>query len=205
MKREILMIKSLLNPDEEPLPAAKTVTDENTFISPSIEEIPTPTAGQIPVETGTKRSTFEIPEDARFFAKPPETLIETEPHQPILQAEPPPVINSANDFQHSEPETVEVNYFEPEKIEEKVDESSQPTIFQKSYQPETTGETIHNSGLAYSAAIVLFASIVFMMMLGWVIGQLIGNSTGGIVGGIILGAIIGFVQFFRITSSIFKK
>lgn len=72
-------------------------------------------------------------------------------------------------------------------------------------EPETTAETIRRSGMAYSAGIALFASVAFMLIIGWGADLLFGSSPWGIVGGIVLGAVIGFVQFFRITSQIFKK
>lgn len=77
--------------------------------------------------------------------------------------------------------------------------------FEAPSEPMTLAETIRGSGLAYAAALTLFASVVFMLLLGWLVDLLLGSSPYGIVGGIVLGAIIGFVQFFRITSQIFKK
>jgi len=71
--------------------------------------------------------------------------------------------------------------------------------------PQSMGETVRQSGLAYSAGIVLFASVAFMLVIGWGADILFGSSPWGIVCGIVLGALIGFVQFFRITSQIFKK
>src|SRR5262245_43408346 len=73
------------------------------------------------------------------------------------------------------------------------------------YTPPTTAETIRNTGLAWSAGIVFFASIVFMLFLGWIADLLFGSSPWGLLGGIVLGSIIGFVQFFRVTSQIFRK
>lgn len=72
-------------------------------------------------------------------------------------------------------------------------------------EPESMAETVRRSGLAYSAGIAFFAAVVFMLILGWGADVLLGTSPWGIVGGIVLGSIIGFVQFFRITSRIFKK
>ncbi|MDQ3800811.1 MAG: hypothetical protein M3384_15290 [Acidobacteriota bacterium] len=69
----------------------------------------------------------------------------------------------------------------------------------------TTAETIRQSGMAWSAAIGLFGSVLFMMILGWFFDLLTGASPFGIVLGIIIGAGIGFYQFFRLTSQIFKK
>lgn len=72
-------------------------------------------------------------------------------------------------------------------------------------KPQSMAETVRQSGLAYSAAIALFASVVFMLLIGWGADLLLGSSPWGIVIGIAIGALIGFVQFFRITSQIFKK
>ena len=75
-------------------------------------------------------------------------------------------------------------------------------ISQKPFTPESAGETARKSGLAFSAGISLFASVVFMLILGWFVDLYVGSIPWGIVGGITLGAIIGFVQFFRTTRQI---
>ncbi|NNE99123.1 MAG: hypothetical protein HKN25_08905 [Pyrinomonadaceae bacterium] len=75
-------------------------------------------------------------------------------------------------------------------------------ISQMPFTPDTPAETARKSGLAFSAGISLFASVVFMLVLGWFVDLYVGTSPWGIVGGIILGAIIGFVQFFRTTRQI---
>jgi hypothetical protein len=72
-------------------------------------------------------------------------------------------------------------------------------------ESESMSETVRRSGLAWSAGVAFFAAVVFMLVLGWGADLLLGSSPWGIVGGIVLGSIIGFVQFFRITSQIFKK
>jgi F0F1-type ATP synthase assembly protein I len=69
----------------------------------------------------------------------------------------------------------------------------------------STLETIRQSGLAYSAAIALAASVVFMLIIGWGADLLFDSSPWGIVTGIVIGAIIGFIQFFRINAQIFRK
>jgi len=72
-------------------------------------------------------------------------------------------------------------------------------------EPQSLSENVRQSGLAYSAGIVLFASVAFMLVIGWGADVLLGSSPWGIVSGIVLGALIGFFQFFRLTSQIFKK
>ncbi|MCS6873936.1 MAG: AtpZ/AtpI family protein [Pyrinomonadaceae bacterium] len=76
-------------------------------------------------------------------------------------------------------------------------------VSKKAFDEETT-KSLRESGLAWSAAIALFASVVFMMAIGWIIDTLLETAPLGIVVGIIFGALIGFYQFFRITSQIFK-
>jgi hypothetical protein len=71
--------------------------------------------------------------------------------------------------------------------------------------PESYAETVRKSGLAWSAGIAFFGSVVFLMIIGWIADVLLGSSPWGIVGGIVVGSLLGFVQFFRITSQIFKK
>ena len=72
-------------------------------------------------------------------------------------------------------------------------------------EPQSLSENVRQSGLAYSAGIALFASVAFMLLIGWGADLLFGSSPWGIVSGIIIGALIGFFQFFRLTSQIFKK
>jgi F0F1-type ATP synthase assembly protein I len=68
---------------------------------------------------------------------------------------------------------------------------------------ESIAETARKSGLAYSAAIALFASVAFMLIIGWGADLLFGTWPWGTVIGIVFGSVIGFVQFFRITSRIY--
>ncbi len=70
---------------------------------------------------------------------------------------------------------------------------------------ESRAETIRKTGLAWSAAIVFFGSVVFMLILGWFADLLFGSSPWGIVAGIVLGSVIGFMQFFKITSRIINS
>ena len=73
----------------------------------------------------------------------------------------------------------------------------------QSFTAPSTEETIRQGGLAWSAGIVFFSSIAFMLFLGWIADLLLGSSPWGLVGGIVTGSIIGFIQFFRLTSQIF--
>lgn len=94
---------------------------------------------------------------------------------------------------------------ESQKTDAWLDEKRQPEpdFVPIAYAPPTEEESVRRSGLAYSAGITFFGSVVFMLFLGWGADLLFGSSPWGLVGGIVLGAIIGFVQFFRITSQIF--
>lgn len=71
------------------------------------------------------------------------------------------------------------------------------------YQPESADETVRRGGLAWSAGIVFFSSIVFMLFIGWGADWIFQSSPWGIVSGIVIGSILGFIQFFRISSQIF--
>jgi F0F1-type ATP synthase assembly protein I len=77
-------------------------------------------------------------------------------------------------------------------------------IFQVPYRSESTADTIRKTGLAWSAGIVFFGSVVFMLILGWFADLLLGTRPWALVIGIVLGSVIGFIQFFRITSQILK-
>ena len=85
------------------------------------------------------------------------------------------------------------------------EEKKEEMLFQTNFTPESPAETIRKSGLAYAAAITLFGSIVFMLILGWFFDLLVGTSPWVAVGGIVLGAVIGFFQFFRLTSQIINN
>lgn len=67
---------------------------------------------------------------------------------------------------------------------------------------ESEGETIRKSGLAYGAAITLFAAVLVFLGLGYAFDLWLKSAPWGMVGGVILGAIIGFYQFVRIANQI---
>ena len=79
----------------------------------------------------------------------------------------------------------------------------EPFILSVEPPRESLAETARKSGLAYSAAIALFASVAFMLIIGWGADLLFGTWPWGTVVGIVFGSIIGFIQFFRITSRIY--
>lgn len=89
-------------------------------------------------------------------------------------------------------------------IDQKEANKEEPIVNLKEYTPEPAAESIRKSGLAYSAAIALFGSVFFMLILGWFADLLLGIQPWGTVFGIAVGALIGFWQLFRITSQIFK-
>ncbi|MGE3467898.1 MAG: hypothetical protein AB7J13_13320 [Pyrinomonadaceae bacterium] len=74
----------------------------------------------------------------------------------------------------------------------------------ETYIPESPDETVRRSGLAWSAGIVFFGAVAFMLFLGWIADLLFGTSPFGIVAGIVLGSMIGFIQFFRISKQIYS-
>jgi F0F1-type ATP synthase assembly protein I len=80
-----------------------------------------------------------------------------------------------------------------------------PVFSASAYQPESSAESARNMGLGYAAGITFFATIAFMLFIGWGADLLLGSKPWGMVGGIVLGSIIAFIQFFRITSRIYNK
>lgn len=238
------MLKSLLNAEEETSPKKESVASENfsslslseTPIYEKTVENPLPTETEVKNETvenseettkitdtaeiapnqsdESSRNVFEIPEDAKFFAKP-ETLddrLETislmseEELEKLLEEEDAAykkLAETGNSGAKTEIENPENQPLISSEPVAELPKQESHTMF--NFEPETPDETMRKSGLAYSAAIILLASVIFMMILGWFADLLIGSSPWGIVGGIILGGLIGFIQFFRIASSIFKK
>lgn len=94
---------------------------------------------------------------------------------------------------------------EPEPDEENGESQRSPedNFVATPFEPDSADETLRRSGLAWSAGIVFFGSVVFMLGLGWLADLILGSTPWGLVGGIVLGSGIGFYQFFRISSQIF--
>jgi F0F1-type ATP synthase assembly protein I len=79
-----------------------------------------------------------------------------------------------------------------------------PVISMPYYEPESQAESARRTGLGYTAGITFFATVAFMLFIGWGADLLLGSKPWGMVGGILLGAVIAFIQFFRITNRIYN-
>lgn len=173
------MIKSLLDADENPPEGTKVIIEETTINAPRAANI-------------GEAVSFDRTVDAQ------DDILELSPgvYDTTRGTE-----IFATPFETANAAPVVENYAETGKLE-----NNEPFPFQSAvFEPESQAETMRKSGLAYGAAITLFASVVFMMVIGWGADLLFGSSPWGIVGGIVLGALIGFVQFFRMTAQILKN
>ena len=63
-------------------------------------------------------------------------------------------------------------------------------------------ETNRKSGLAYAAALSLFAAVAAGLILGWLLDRWLGTRPWLLVAGLVLGAAAGFYQFIRTTSKL---
>lgn len=189
------MIKTLLDADENP-PENTAVIIEETVLRPTAETVSQPFP--LTDNAADDGDILELPRSRAGVSSEPQpaaaAAFEPQNASEIFDAQ------TAGAPSHTEPIAETPPAAESLK--------SEPPMFSMSgtaFAPETSDETIRKSGLAYTAAIVLLGSVVFMMVLGWFADLLFGSSPWGIVGGIVLGSIIGFVQFFRTTSQILKK
>src|SRR3954470_17037027 len=73
------------------------------------------------------------------------------------------------------------------------------------YEPDSDAESARKMGLGYAAGVTFFATVAFMLFIGWGADLLLGTKPWGIVVGIVLGAVMAFIQFFRITNRIYQK
>ncbi len=160
-------------------------------------------------------SPLEIPQlnDSKIIELPASgEIIEAPAHSEILSLPEIEDFETLAVFQNpsttSEPNTgfEFSNAPDPETINEVNEKTNhEPVLFKMPFEPESTAETVRKSGLAWSAAIALFGSVVFCLVIGWFADLLLGTSPWGIVVGIVLGSLIGFFQFFRMTSQILKN
>jgi F0F1-type ATP synthase assembly protein I len=63
-------------------------------------------------------------------------------------------------------------------------------------------ETNRKSGIAYSAALALFASVASMCGLGYLMDRWLATEPWMLVCGLVLGTIVGFYQFVKLTSKL---
>lgn len=70
----------------------------------------------------------------------------------------------------------------------------------KRVMPDDKHDTNIKSGIAYGAAISLFAAVVGGLIVGWLLDRWLGTSPWLLVVGLILGAAGGFYEFIRATS-----
>ena len=61
-------------------------------------------------------------------------------------------------------------------------------------------DTNIKSGIAYGAAVSLFAAVVGGLIVGWLLDRWLGTSPWLLVVGLVLGAAAGFYEFIRATS-----
>ena len=196
------MIKNSLDADEDDSSITKHSADEKPADENDFDEFAAPFARiedesdllEIPVLEIDATGVSESRKLADEFSNP-QTPLEMPDEENADQAENLPAFEVENEA---------VNYKSPAENKE-IKNDGYEIFSQSPYQSESSDETIRKSGLAYSAAIILFGSIVFTLILGWFADLLLGTSPWGKVGGIVLGSIIGFIQFFRTTSQLFKN
>ena len=63
-------------------------------------------------------------------------------------------------------------------------------------------ETNRKSGIAYAAALTLFASVASFCGAGWLLDSWLETKPWLMVVGIVLGGVAGFYQFIRLTSKL---
>ena len=65
---------------------------------------------------------------------------------------------------------------------------------------EDPQETNRKTGIAYGAAISLFAAVVSGLLFGWLLDRWLGTKPWLLVAGVTLGSVAGFYEFIRATS-----
>ena len=149
------------------------------------------------LEPPSENDILEIRDDAPFelFSQPATPRESSESVKEVWLNGPPPdefpfLQTPASPSPAPEPWPDQLRPFEPPFV---------PVV----YTPESTDESVRRSGLAWSAGIVFFGAVAFMLFLGWIADLVLGSAPWGIVVGVVLGSVIGFIQFFRISSQIY--
>ena len=216
------MIKSLLEPDE---PESKEKT-ENVPNESDAERLKMPyqtalkKSEQIPmVEALPEKEFLHQPEELENRLNEIEAMSEEEieellrgenlsNNEPYLYGENPSPTENQNPYADVEPANANLVYDEVNaKGNANIPQNQEinlPEIKPKDFTPESKAESIRQSGMAWSAAVALFGSVLFFMIIGWFADLLLGTAPWSLVGGIVIGGIMGFIQFFRISSRIFK-
>jgi F0F1-type ATP synthase assembly protein I len=204
------MIKSLFDHDEEPLPKEnKSEIESEESIKRQLDEL------NLSAETpyaDDEIETITLPKIEQVYAaanEPPpvnNTFPENRFFEVEAQTQTPQAESTGNEASYQISATTPYrNVLQNENAPASESVSQTENVSQTDAQPLTTAEALRQSGMAWSAAVGLFGSILFMLILGWFFDLLTDASPFGKVGGIIIGAAIGFYQFFRTTSQIFKK
>lgn len=196
------MIKNFLDADEDDALITKRSAEEKPAAGSDFDEFAAPFA-KIEDEAELleiPELKVDVPDDSESQKVADDSVIPQTPLEMLNEEN----AGQATTFPAFEDENKSVNY-ESSAEKKQVKNEGYEIFSQSPYQSESSDETIRKSGLAYSAAIILFGSIVFTLILGWFADLLLGTSPWGKVGGIILGSIIGFIQFFRTTSQLFKN
>ena len=68
--------------------------------------------------------------------------------------------------------------------------------------PDEREETNRRTGIAYSAALSLFAAVVSGLIVGWLLDRWLGTKPWLLVAGLVLGAAAGFYELVRATSKL---
>jgi len=63
-------------------------------------------------------------------------------------------------------------------------------------------EANRKSGMAYAAALALFASVASFCGLGWLADRWFRTAPWLLAAGLVFGAVVGFYQFIRLTSKL---
>lgn len=220
------MIKSLLEPDE-PESKEKIENLENESESDALK-LPFQNAlkksEQIPMVEALPEKNSRTPEQIEIN-QPNELEIRLAAIEAMSEAELEKVLDDENLLNNDEPilsdefenpyADVEPTIASPNSVYDEVAttqninipptrEINPPEVKVKDFAAERSAENVRQTGMAWSAAIALFGSILFFMVIGWFANLLLGIAPWGLVGGIVIGGILGFVQFFRINSKIFN-